>query len=551
MGLAASLLFPVVRNRILERVKMRDFQQAGRSPARASSMMAATSHPAATSAALQVMGSGGNAVDGALAAAAVLSVVEPQMCGLGGDCFAIIAQPDGSLHGVNGSGRAPAMLSADHLRAQGHTRIPFTHVHSITVPGALRGFERMAGHFGTRRFEDMLDPAIRLARDGWLVGDRVAYDLAKREFSSQLEADQVLARVFRPKGRIPQAGERIVWPQLADSLELIARQGIDAFYTGPIAQDIVGHVRERGSLLSLSDMAACKADAVTPILADYRGMTIAELPPNGQGVVALIALRILERFDLASMDPHGVERLHLELEACRAAYTVRDAFVGDFDTSVDPARLYDEAAIDALAAQIDPGARNTTFELPDIPGSDTIYLATADEEGRMVSLIYSVYGDFGAMTATEKTGIVLQNRGACFNLTPGHANELAGGKRPMHTIIPAMALKDSRPVMAFGVMGGAYQPAGHAHFITNMVDYGMDVQGALDAPRVFWNTETSQPIIETPLGEGVVNALRAKGHLAEFSRHPIGGGQAIWRDPETGALTGGSDPRKDGCAAGI
>ena len=530
---------------------MRDFQLSGRSPARGTRRMAATSHPAATTAALNVMDQGGNAVDAAIAASAVLAVVEPQMTGIGGDCFAIIAQPDGSIHGVNGSGRAPAMLSADTLRADGHTKIPFTSVHAITLPGALRGFEYMASHFGTRRVRTLLEPAITLARDGWVVSDRVAYDFAKPEFAGQVEADPVLARVFRPQGRVPVAGDRLAWPQLARTLEIIQRDGVDAFYTGEIARDIVSHVRDKGGLMSLSDMAGCRADAVVPITANYRGLTVAELPPNGQGVVALIALKILERFDLAAMEPGSVERLHLELEACRAAYTVRDAFVGDFDTSVDAARLYDEAMIDTLVAQIDPAKRNAGFDLPDIPDSDTIYLATADDEGRMVSLIFSVYGDFGAMTATDATGIVLQNRGACFNLIEGHANELAGGKRPMHTIIPAMALKDCKPVMAFGVMGGAYQPTGHAHFITNMVDYGMDPQAALDAPRVFWNTETTQPIVEAGYGEKVIAGLKAKGHDANTAPHPIGGGQAIWRDPDTGTLTGGSDPRKDGCAAGI
>ena len=513
--------------------------------------MAATSHPAATTVALQVLGSGGNAVDAALAAAGVLSVVEPQMTGIGGDCFAIVAQPDGSIHGVNGSGRAPARLTAQMLRDAGHSTIPFTHVHAITVPGALRGFERLASRFGTRRFEDLLEPAIALAHDGYLVADRVAYDWAKEEFAGQVEADPVLARVFRPQGRIPVAGERIVWPQLAQSLETIARDGIESFYTGPIAQDIVAHVRERGGVMSLADMAACRADGVSPITADYRGLTIAELPPNGQGVVALIALKLLERFDLAALGPDSPQRLHLELEACRAAYAMRDALVGDADTTVDPARLYDEAAIDALVAQIDPARRNPAFTLPPIPNADTIYLCTADGEGRLVSLIYSVYGDFGAMTATEKTGIVLQNRGACFSLVEGHPNELLGGKRPMHTIIPAMALKDGAPVMAFGVMGGAYQPTGHAHLITNMVDFGMDPQAALDYPRAFWEGADAAPIVERGFGGGMIDALRAMGHDARPAKHPIGGGQAIWRDPASGALTGGSDPRKDGCAAGM
>ncbi len=521
-------------------------------------MMAATSHASATAAALTTMDKGGNAVDGALAAAAVLAVVEPQMTSLGGDCFAIIAQPDGSIYGVNGSGAAPAMLNAEMLRAEGHTTIPYTGAHAITVPGALRGFEYMASHFGTTRFRNLLEPAIGLARDGWLVSDRVAYDFAKPDIAKGVESDPVLSRVFQPQGRIPVAGDRIVWPQLARTLEAIQRDGVDAFYTGDIARDIANHVRDRGGVMSVADLANCKAEAVTPITADYRGLTIAELPPNGTGLVALVALKILERFDIANLDPRSPERLHLEVEACRAAYSVRDAFVGDFDTSGDFTRLYSDAAIDALAAQINPDARNENFDMGEVPNSDTVYLTTADAEGRMVSLIFSIYGDFGAMTATETTGIVLQNRGACFSLIEGHANELAGGKRPLHTIIPAMALQDGVPVLSFGVMGGAYQPMGQAHVITNMVDYGMDVQEALDEPRVFWNepklyreTNHTQPMVEQGYGDDVMEGLRAKGHAPERAAHPIGGGQAIWRDPKTKGYVGGSDPRKDGCAVGI
>ncbi|MFK7792962.1 MAG: gamma-glutamyltransferase [Devosiaceae bacterium] len=530
---------------------MRNFQTPGRSPARAMRMMAATSHTAATTAALNEMDKGGNAVDGALAAAAVLSVVEPQMTGIGGDCFAIIAQPDGSIYGVNGSGRAPAMLTADMLRDDGHTRIPPTSAHAITVPGALRGFEYMASHYGTKRFRDVLEPAIKLARDGWLVGDRVAHDMANPKDPRDVDQDPVLTRVFRPHGRVPVAGDRLVWPQLAKTLQMIQRDGVDAFYTGEIARDIVSHVRERGGVMSLSDLANCRADAVTPIQADYRGLSIAELPPNGQGVTALIILKILERFDIKALEADGVDRYHLQIEAARAAYSLRDALVGDPQTSGDPYRLLDDAVIDQLVAGIDLKGRAHSVTLPDIPNSDTVYISVADEAGQMVSLIYSIYDDFGALTATEATGIVLQNRGACFSLEEGHPNELAGGKRPLHTIIPAMALKDGVPVMAVGVMGGAYQPLGHAHVVSNMVDYGMNVQEALDAPRVFWNVQTTQPIVEAPLGDLMIAALNKRGHKSDFAKRAIGGGQAIWRDADTGALTGGSDPRKDGCAAGI
>ncbi|MEM1289600.1 MAG: gamma-glutamyltransferase [Pseudomonadota bacterium] len=513
--------------------------------------MAATSHPAATTVALQTLGSGGNAVDAALAAAAVLSVVEPPMTSLGGDCFALVAQPDGTLHGINGSGRAPARLNADLLRAEGHTFVPPTSAHAITVPGALRGFERLAADFGTRKFEELLEPAIKLARDGWVVGDRVAHDMAHPKDARDVDQDPVLNRVFRPNGQVPVAGDKLVWPQLGRTLQTIQRDGVDAFYTGEIAQDIVSHIRDRGGVMSASDMAMCRADAVAPIRADYHGLTVAELPPNGQGITALITLKILERFDVAAMDPVGADRYHLEIEASRAAYSVRDALVGDPDTMGDPMRLLNESVIDALADQVDPARRNDAFDLPDIPDSDTVYLAVADEAGQMVSLIYSIYDDFGARPATEKTGIVLQNRGSAFSLEPGHPNELAGGKRPLHTIIPAMALRDDQPVLAFGVMGGAYQPLGHAHVISNIIDFSMDVQAALDAPRAFWQGKSAQPMIETSLGNQMIDALNGFGHEATFAKRAIGGGQAIWRDRKTGTLTGGSDPRKDGCAVGL
>ncbi|MEM6382706.1 MAG: gamma-glutamyltransferase [Pseudomonadota bacterium] len=530
---------------------MRNFHYPGRSPARGLSYMAATSHPAATTAALAVLSSGGNAADAALAAAGVLSVVEPQMTSIGGDCFAIIAQPDGKLHGVNGSGRAPARLNAQMLRDEGFAKVPPTHPHAITVPGALRGFEHIASRFGTRRLEDLLEPAIKLAHDGWIVADRVGHDMANPKDPRDVGSDNVLKRVFRPSGHVPQPGDRLVWPQLAQTLRTIQRDGVQAFYTGEIARDIVAHIRDLGGVMSLSDFATCKADAVTPIMADYRGLTIAELPPNGQGITALMMMKVLERFDVAAMKPQSAERFHLELEAGRAAYSVRDALVGDADTTVDPHALLDDAVIDALVGQVDLTNRSDGFDLPDIPNSDTVYVATADSSGQMVSLIYSIYDDFGALTATDVTGIVLQNRGACFSLEAGHPNELMGGKRPMHTIIPAMALKEGVPVMAFGVMGGAYQPVGHAHVISNMVDFHMDVQQALDEPRVFWQASDQQPIVEEPLSDETMDGLRALGHAPSFAKRAIGGGQAIWRDRETGVFTGGSDPRKDGCAAGL
>ena len=528
---------------------MRDLQLPGRSPVLATEAMAATSHPLATSAAVDCLRSGGNAVDAAIAAAGVLSVVEPAMTGIGGDCFAIVATPDGRLHGINGSGRAARAASTDWYVARGIAQIDPNSAHSVTVPGAIAGFQLMLDRFGTRDFGQLLAPAIRYAETGHPVASRVAWDWAQE--APRLVRNAVAAGHFLRSGAAPGVGDVMRYPALAETLRTIAAKGAAGFYRGEVAEDMVATLREHGSLLTLDDFAAAEADLFDPVATDYRGLSIAELPPNGQGITALIIANILKRFELGSLDPLGAERFHLEMEAARLGYACRDAFIADpaaMRVAVRDLISDDYAA--ALASRIDPHRRLDDVSPSPVPNSDTVYLTVVDRDRMAVSLIYSIYHGFGSGIASSRTGVLFQNRGACFVVEPGHANTIEGGKRPMHTIIPAMALKDGRPVMPFGVMGGAYQAAGHAHVISNLVDFGMDVQEAIDCPRVFWQNDRRTLNVERGVPEATLKGLAERGHPVVRAHDPIGGSQAIQIDHARGVLIGGSDPRKDGCALG-
>ncbi|MTI18368.1 gamma-glutamyltransferase [Rhodobacteraceae bacterium RKSG542] len=512
--------------------------------------MAATSHPLATQAALEILQKGGNAADAAVAAIAVCSVVEPHMTGIGGDCFTLIAKPDGTLHGMNASGRAAKNTSGEKLRGLGLSKISTKSVHAITVPGALRGWEKTLKDHGRMGFKDVLARAIYYARNGFAVAPRVAWDWrTNRDF---LAEDEGSAANYLIEGRAPKTGETLRLNGLANTLQAVSSDGADAFYLGPIGQEIAATVQAKGGFLTEEDLAGMKADDVTPITADYNGITVAELPPNGQGVIALIMLELMKRFDVASMDPLGPQRFHLEMEIAKLAYSGRDRFLAEADAMPMSAQeLLSPAYIDALAAKIRMDAvlpRQSAEVL--MPHSDTVYLTVVDEDGMAVSLINSIYHGFGSGITTPQSGVLLQNRGACFSLEEGHPNELQSGKRPMHTIIPAMALKDGKPWMSFGVMGGGYQPCGHAHVLSNMLDFGMDVQAAIDCPRMFINEETLALEAETGVPLKTVDALRDLGHPVSRVGAPFGGGQAIQFNQEGSGLIGGSDPRKDGCAIG-
>jgi gamma-glutamyltranspeptidase/glutathione hydrolase len=349
-------------------------------------------------------------------------------------------------------------------------------------------------------------------------------------------------------GKSPEVGSVMRFPALAATLKAVAAGGAKAFYQGPIAADIAATVQAAGGWLAAEDLARHTGDVVTPITTNYRGLDVVELPPNGQGLTALVLLNILEQFDLSKLDPNGPERFHLALEAARLAFGVRDTHIADPAYMREPvAGLLDKGFARKLSALLDPGRRVPLPKSPK-PGSDTIYLTVVDRDRTAVSFINSLYSGFGTGICTEKTGVMLHNRGSGFVVEPGHPNEIAPGKRPMHTIIPALAMRDGRCTLSFGVMGADYQPMGHAQVVTNMIDYGMDVQQAIDAPRVFYVDETTQ--VERGVPATTIEGLKSRGHTVEVRPLPHGGGQGIVIDWEKGTLIGGSDPRKDGCAIG-
>jgi gamma-glutamyltranspeptidase/glutathione hydrolase len=529
---------------------MRNLELAGRSPVHSLHGMAATSHPLSTLAAIDVLRDGGNALDAAVAACAVQCVVEPQSTGIGGDCFVLMAPGGGDrIVAFNGSGRAPAKATVQWYQSQGITEIERTSPHAVTVPGAVDAWARLLADHGTRSLGEVLAPAIGYARDGYVIHSRVASDWALA--APILTHDPGAARIFLPGGRAPGEGEAHRQPELAETLERIAREGPDGFYRGPVAEDIVGHLRSLGGLHSLEDFAQAKGDYVTPIKTDYRGYQVHECPPNGQGIAALVLLNILEGFALGDLAPLSVERLHLEIEAARLAYRERDTLIGDpaqVQVPVDRLLSRDHAA--ALRAEIDP--ERATVSLPPaqvVAHADTVYITVVDRDRNAVSFINSLFSSFGSGILAPRTGVMLQNRGMSFRVDPDHPNGIAPGKRPMHTIIPGMVVKDGRMVMPFGVMGGHYQVMGHGHFLTNLLDFGLDLQEAIDLPRVF--AAQSGPVeVESGVPAEVAAGLAARGHQLTPPPKPIGGGQAIWIDWESGVLTGASDPRKDGCALG-
>ena len=523
----------------------RDFHLPGRSPVFACEGMAATSHPLASEAAIATLKAGGSAADAAVAAVALLGVVEPQMTGIGGDCFCLVAKPGAPIWGYNGSGRAAATASAEALWHAGIRAIAADSPHSVTVPGAVEAWSAVLASHGRFGLDRALAPAIHYAGNGFPVAPRIACDWALA--APALRQDPGAARHFLIDGNAPEPGDIVRFPALAATLAAIAKRGPQAFYE-EAAADIVATLAPRGSWLRSEDFASHRGEQVEPIVSSYQALDIVELPPNGQGLVTLILLNILETFDVAKLTPDGPERLHLALEAARLAYGERNAHLADPEfMRVTAAALIDKSFAKKLAARIDPSRRAALPPLPRF-GGDTVYVTVVDRDRMAVSIINSLYGTFGSTIATEKTGIMLHNRGACFVVDPQHPNAIGPSKRPMHTIIPALALRQGRCELAFGVMGGDFQPMGHAHVVANLVDFGMDVQAAIDFPRVFFEDETT--VVERGVTAAAIEGLRRRGHQVTVRPQPLGGGQAIAIDGRRGVLIGGSDPRKDGCALG-
>jgi len=524
----------------------RDFHLPGRSPVIAGSGMAATSHPLATLAAIDVLRAGGNAVDAALTAVAVLCVIEPHMTGIGGDCFALIAEPGKPVWGYNGCGRSGARASTEALLAKGMRTIEATSPHSVNVPGAIEAWDAILQAHGSYGFDRVLAPAIRYAEDGFPVSARVASDW--QGLVGKLANSKGATRHYVFDGRAPAEGDVIKLPALASTLKAVAKGGPRAFYEGPIAQDMADTLSAMGSVLTVEDFARHRGEAVTPISTRYRGTDLVEIPPNTQGLTALVMLNILENFDLPALTPLGPDRFHLMLEAARLAYAVRDSHIAEpAQMRVAVPALNDKDFAKRLAGKIDP-AKRVPLPAHPTPGGDTVYLTVVDRERRAVSLINSLFSSFGSAICSEKTGVMFNNRGSGFMLDAAHPNALGPNKRPMHTIIPALAMRDGRCDTTFGVMGAHFQPMGHVQMVLNLFDYGMDVQSAIDAPRAFFERELT--VVERGMSAETVDGLHARGHQVVTAPTPWGGAQAIRIDWQRGVLIGGSEPRKDGCALG-
>ncbi|MDE2288718.1 MAG: gamma-glutamyltransferase family protein [Burkholderiales bacterium] len=517
-----------------------------------------TSQPLASQAGVRMLLRGGNAVDAAIAAAAALTVVEPVSCGLGSDAFAILW--DGQeLHGLNASGVAPAAWSPDYYRRKygeegnGQARRPVRGWDVVTVPGAISAWAALHERFGKLPFADVLEPAAEIAERGYAVSPIVAHKWAAA--IPDLRDQPGFAQAFMPRGRAPGVGEKFVLADAARSLRLIGATGGRAFYEGELAERIAAYSAATGGAMTLADLRDYRPEWVKPISKRYRGYDVHEIPPNGQGIAALIALGILDRFDLAGLPVDSVDSQHLQIEAMKLAFADIYRYVSDpRSMEVTPQEMLSDAYLAERAKLIDMGrAKHFDFGMPRAGG--TVYLSAADESGMMISFIQSNYMGFGSGVVVPGTGISLQNRGYGFSMDPASPNVVAAGKRPFHTIIPAFLTRDGAPVMSFGVMGGDMQPQGHLQTLVRMLDYHQQPQAACDAPR--WKVNRDFTLdVEATLDAGTAAALQARGHQIKSIDDPymdFGSGQFIWRlsdDPEQGYVAA-SDSRRDGHAAGF
>ncbi len=512
----------------------------------------ATSQPLAAQAGLRMLAAGGNAVDATVAAAAAITIVEPVSNGLGSDAFAILWDGE-RLHGLNSSGVAPAAWDADYFVRRHGGAVPKRGWDAVTVPGAVAAWGALHERFGKLPFEQVLAPAIELAERGYGVSPVLQQKWAAAV--DELRVQPGFEQAFMPRGRAPEIGERFAFADAGRTLRRIAATRGRDFYEGETAAGLAAHAKANGGSMTVADLAAYKPDWVTPISKTYHGYTLHEIPPNGQGIAALMTLGILSNFDLASMDPDSADARHLQIEAMKAAFADVYEHVADVRhmTGVTPAHLLDDAYLKQRAARIRMD-RATDFQHGQPPTGGTIYLTAADERGMMVSFIQSNYMGFGSGIVVPGLGVSLQNRGFGFRVQPGHPNCVAPGKRPFHTIIPAFLTRDGKPQMSFGVMGGNMQPQGHVQTLVRMIDWKQNPQAACDAPR--WKVNRGLSVdVEGAMEADVVAELKRRGHVLESIADPymdFGSGQFIWRlsdDMEDGYVAA-SDARRDGCAAG-
>ena len=521
----------------------------GRSTVMAPRAMVATSHPLAVQAGLDAMRQGGTAVDAAVSACAVLGVVEPISTGIGGDLFALVHEAEsGQLHALNASGRSPQSARLATYRERGFAdAMPEDGILSVTVPGAVSGWGALNERFGCLSLRQLLEPAIGYATDGFPVSEIVARRWA--DHAAKLAGHDRTAETFLPGGRPPRAGERFRNPKLSRTLQQIADDGADAFYRGPIAESIVAESERLNGLLRRDDLARHQPTWTEPISTDYRNTRVFEHPPNAQGLIALLALNIAEGFDLSDMPWDSPERFHALVESVKLAFAHGRDAVADPDRVDLPIReRLDKPYAAELHRQI--GDRAMEDAGPGAPEGGTVYVSAVDEQGNAASVIESVFHPFGSGVTAGDTGILLQNRGALFSVDPEHPNALAPRKRSYHTILPAMVYKNDRPWLSFGMVGGFMQPQGHLQMLSNMVDYGMSPQAAIEAPR-FRFFDGNRVALESDIAEATRAALASRGHALIEGDGNFGGAQAILIDPATGYRHGGSDPRKDGCAQGF
>ncbi|NMB46667.1 MAG: gamma-glutamyltransferase [Firmicutes bacterium] len=513
-----------------------------------------TSHPLAAQIGIQVLAEGGNAVDAAVAVAAALTVLEPTSNGLGSDAFAIIWDGD-KLHGLNASGRSPQELTLEELRKQaevhnGKPRVPITGWLPVTTPGAVSAWTALVDRFGSMPLSRLVEPAAKYAETGHPVPPVIAHywTFSEKRYANREE----FRSVFLPQGRAVRAGEIFSCPEQAQTLRLIGESNGEAFYQGELADAIVKYASETGGYLTKADLAEHQPEWVKPISTNYRGYDVWEIPPNGQGITALIALNIIEEFEMDKYPQLSSRRLHLIIEALKLAFADAHRYVADPRLANVPTEgLLSKAYARDRRNLIDP-KRAMPSVRPGDPLGDTVYLCTADKEGRMVSFIQSNYMGFGSGIVVPGTGITLQNRGCGFSLEEGHPNLYSPGKRPYHTIIPSFITRDGVPLAAYGVMGGDMQPQGHMQVVSGIADYQLNPQAAIDAPRVRV-LDDGGVAIETTISPEVVRELAELGHDVRIDAEMagFGGGQMIWRDPETEVYIAGSEPRKDGLALAL
>ena len=530
---------------------MRDLELPGRSPVHAPNGMACTSHPLSSQAAVDVLKAGGNAMDAAVAACAVQCVVEPGSTGIGGDCFCLFSNMGSTdIVAFNGSGRAPAAATTDWYADNGITELEQNSPHAVTVPSAIDGWNRLIRDHGTMPLGELLQPAIAYARDGFPISSRVHADwVGTEDFLKQTPST---AEIYLPGGKVPAVGQMVRFPALATTLQAVADNGRDAFYAGDIARKMVDYLSGLGGLHTMDDFAAVEGTYVEPISTEFRGHRVYECPPNGQGVIALLLLNIMSGYSADDFDLISTDRIHTELESCRLAYRARNTYVADpayADVPVE--EMLSAEYAERMRAAIDP---SQAVEPPldiDLPRhSSTVYISVVDKDRNACSLINTLFDTFGSGLTEPETGVIFHSRALGFSLDPASPNRIEGGKRPLHTIIPGMVTRNDKVVMPFGVMGGQYQAFGHMQFLTGLFDYGLDIQQAMDRPRTMVDPFTGEVEVEHTVPEVIRNELAARGHRLVKPAKPVGGSQAIWIDWEEGVLTGGSDPRKDGCAIG-